>query len=67
MLQKTVPVSSVLHGIAANYKPWKTRSSGEKIVSTKKSKMIYNSFERSRYYSFSLVLCLVLPRFCARS
>ena len=25
MLQKTVPVSPVLHSIAANYKPWKTR------------------------------------------
>ena len=33
ILQKTVPVSTVLHSIAANYKPWKTRSSGEKIIS----------------------------------
>ena len=75
MLQKTVPVSSVLHSIAANHKLWKTRLIVWRedsfysyyFKSTKKSKMMNNSTERSRFYSFSLVFCLVVPRFCARS
>lgn len=70
MLQKTVPV---LHSIAANYKLWKTRFIWREdsfynyyCKSTKKWKMICNSSERRRYYSFSLMFCLVLPLFCAR-
>ena len=60
--------------IAANYKLWKTRFIwGEDSFyshyckSTKKSKIMYHSSERSRCYSFGLVFCLVLPRFCSRS
>ena len=76
MLKKTVPVSSVLHStqLAANHKLWKTRFVWREdsfysyyFKSTKKSKMMNNSTERSRFYSFSLVFCLVVPRFCARS
>ena len=74
MLKKTVPVLSVLHSIAANRKLWKTRFVcwedsiySYYFKSTKKSKKIYNSSERSRCYSFSLVLCFVEPRFCART
>lgn len=54
MLQKTVPVSSVLHSITANYKLWKTRFILRDdsfytyyLKSTKKSKMICNSSEQN--------------------
>lgn len=54
MLGKTVPVSSVLHSIAENYKHWKTRYVCREdsfysyyFKTTKKSTMIYNSSERN--------------------
>lgn len=50
MLQRTVPVSSVLHSMAANYKLWKTRCIWREVSlysyyfkSTKCSSMVYNT------------------------
>lgn len=49
ILQKTVPDSSVLRCIVANYKLWKTRfiSREDRSRSTKTSKIICNSSERN--------------------
>lgn len=75
MLKKAVPVSFVLSSIAANHiKLWKTRFvwwEESKVTVQQKSQnryiSLYNSSKRSRCYSFSLVFCFVVPRFCERS